>query len=96
MRGKGKDKCGGKGKGGNDASDEKGSETPNGTETSNGKGEGKSKGKSYLKWAWARLLEEEAFVEIERLRLEAEERAWARARADWLRSMNPWRWILMD
>ena len=39
------EKGGGKGKGGNDASDEKGPETPNGTETSNCKGEGKSKGK---------------------------------------------------
>ena len=43
MRGKGKEQCVGKGKGGNDASDEMGPETPNGTETS--KGEGKSKGK---------------------------------------------------
>lgn len=61
-----------------------------------GKGKGEGKGNSYLQWAWARLLEEEAFVAIERLRLEAEERAWARARGKWLRIMNPWRWILMD
>ena len=61
-----------------------------------GKGKGDGKGNSYLARPWARHLEAEAAVAIERLRLEAEGRAWARARAKWLRSLNPWRWILMD